>query len=160
MLHEPEFWVAVAFVIFVALVYKPAAKYIAQALDDRAGRIKSDLDRAAELRAEAEKLLAEYQKKQREALREAEGIVAQAKADAERLSAQAAADLDAALKRREQQALQRIAQAEQQATAEIRAAAVDIAMAAAGKLIEGKLDAGRQDALIDGAIRELQGKLN
>src|SRR6185437_3719427 len=129
-------------------------------LDDRAEKIRLDLDRAAKLRTDAQALLAEYQQKQRDALKEAEAILAQAKADAERLSAQAAADLDASLKRREQMALQRIAQAEQQALTEVRAAAVDIAIAAAGKLLTDKLDAGRQHALIEGAIKDLQGKLN
>jgi F-type H+-transporting ATPase subunit b len=86
--------------------------------------------------------------------------MAQARAEAERLSKQGAADLDAALKRREQMAMQRIAQAEQQAMAEVRAAAVDLAVAAAGKLLSEKLDAGKQDALIDGAIKDLQGRLN
>ncbi len=160
MLHEPEFWVAVAFVIFVVLAWKPLAKMVTAGLDDRSNKIRTDLERAAKLREEAQALLADYQKKQRDALKDAESIVAAAKAEAERLSAQAAADLETTLKRREQLALQRIAQAEQQALADVRAAAVDVAMAAAGKLLSEKLDPARQDALIEGAIKELQGKLN
>jgi F-type H+-transporting ATPase subunit b len=160
MFHEPEFWILVAFVAVIVLLWKPAGRAIGKALDDRSEKIKLDLERAAKLRTDAQALLAEYQQKQRDALKEAEAIMAQAKADAERLSRQAAADLEASLKRREQMALQRIAQAEQQALAEVRAAAVDIAVAAAGKLLGEKLDTARQDALIDGAIKELQGKLN
>ncbi len=160
MLHDPEFWILVAFVVVIVLLWKPASRAITKALDDRALKIKSDLERAAKLRTDAQALLAEYQQKQKDALKEAEAIMAQAKADAERLSAQAAADLEASLKRREQMALQRIAQAEQQALADVRAAAVDIAIAATGKLLSDKLDAGKQEALVDGAIKELQGKLN
>jgi F-type H+-transporting ATPase subunit b len=160
MFHEPEFWILVAFVAVIVLLWKPAGRSLTKALDDRAEKIKIDLERAAKLRTDAQALLAEYQQKQRDALKEAETIMAQAKADAERLSQQAAADLEASLKRREQMALQRIAQAEQQALAEVRAAAVDIAIAATGKLLGEKLDAAKQDALIDGAIKELQGKLN
>lgn len=159
-LRDPEFWIMVAFVVVIVLLWKPAGRTITKALDDRAEKIRLDLDRAAKLRTDAQALLAEYQQKQRDALKEAEAILAQAKVDAERLSAQAAADLDASLKRREQMALQRIAQAEQQALAEVRAAAVDIAIAATGKLLAEKLDAAKQDALVDGAIKELQGKLN
>jgi len=159
-LRDPEFWILVAFVVVIALLWKPMSRTITKALDDRAEKIRLDLDRAAKLRTDAQALLAEYQQKQRDALKEAEAILAQAKADAERLSAQAAADLEATLKRREQMALQRIAQAEQQALAEVRGAAVDIAIAAAGKLLSEKLDAAKQDALVDGAIKELQGKLN
>jgi len=159
-LRDPEFWILVAFVVVIVLLWKPAGRAVTKALDDRAEKIRLDLDRAAKLRTDAQALLAEYQQKQRDALKDAEAILAQAKADAERLSAQAAADLDASLKRREQMALQRIAQAEQQALAEVRAAAVDIAIAATGKLLAEKLDAAKQDALVDGAIKELQGKLN
>lgn len=160
MFHEPEFWILVAFVAVIVLLWKPAGRAIGKALDDRSAKIKLDLERAAKLRTDAQALLAEYQQKQRDALKEAEAIMAQARADAERLSRQAAADLEASLKRREQMALQRIAQAEQQALAEVRAAAVDIAIAATGKLLGEKLDAAKQDALIDGAIKELHGKLN
>jgi F-type H+-transporting ATPase subunit b len=160
MLHDPTFWVLVSFVIFVALVWKPGSKAVAQMLDDRAEKIRSDLEKAAKLREEAQALFAEYQKKQRDALKDAEAIVAAAKAEAEALSKQAVADLEASLKRREQLALQRIAQAEVQATADVRAAAVDLAMAATRKILTDKLDAGRQDALVDAAIKELPSKLN
>lgn len=159
-LHDPEFWILVAFVAVIVLVWKPASRALTKSLDERADKIRADLERAAKLRTDAQALLAEYQQKQRDALKEAEAIMAQAKADAERLSAQAAADLEASLKRREQMALQRIAQAEQQALAEVRAAAVDIAIAATGKLLAEKLDPAKQDTLVDSAIKELQGKLN
>jgi F-type H+-transporting ATPase subunit b len=160
MLSDPTFWVLVAFVIFVALVWKPGSRMVAQMLDERSEKIRSDLDKAAKLREEAQALLAEYQKKQREALKDAEAIVAAAKAEAEALSKQAAADLETSLKRREQLALQRIAQAEAQALTDVRAAAVDLAMQATRKILTDKLDAGRQDALIDSAIKELPAKLN
>lgn len=160
MFSDPTFWVLVAFVIFVALVWKPGAKAVTQMLDDRAEKIRSDLDKAAKLREDAQALFAEYQKKQRDALQEAQAIVASAKAEAERLSAQAAADLETSLKRREQLALQRIAQAEQQAMADVRAAAVDLAMSATRKLLTEKVDTVRHEALIEGAIKELPGKLN
>ena len=160
MLSDPTFWVLVYFVIFVALVWKPGSKAVAQMLDDRAEKIRSDIEKAARLRYEAQALFAEYQKKQRDALKDAEAIVAAARAEAKALSKQAASDLETSLKRREQLALQRIAQAEAQATADVRAAAVDLAVAATRKILTEKLDAGRQDALVDAAIKELPGKLN
>lgn len=160
MFTNPSFWVGVAFVIFVVAVWKPISKMLTQALDERAERIRSDLDKAAKLREEAQALLAEYQKKQRDALKDAEAIIAAARAEAEALSKQAAADLETSLKRREQLALQRISQAEAQALTDVRAAAVDLAMQATRKILTEKLDAGRQDALIDSAIKELPAKLN
>lgn len=161
MLSDPTFWVLVAFVLFLGLLwYLKVPGAVTKLLDDRAEKIRSDLDKAAKLREDAQALFADYQKKQRDALQEAKAIMASAKAEAERLSAQAAADLEASLKRREQLALQRIAQAEQQAMADVRAAAVDLALAATQKLLAEKIDKAGHEALIDGAIKELPGKLN
>lgn len=159
-LGEPEFWVAVAFVIFVALIWKPASRAIVTALDARAARIEKELNQAASLREEAQALLAQYQRKQRDAVKQADEILEHARVEAERLSRQAAKDLEATLARREKLAMQRIAQAEQQAVVEVRAAAVDVAIAAAEKLLAEKIDAGKADALIDQAIRQLPAKLH
>jgi F-type H+-transporting ATPase subunit b len=159
-LGEPEFWVAVAFVIFVALIWKPASRAIVSALDARASRIEKELNQAASLREEAQALLAQYQRKQRDAIKQADEILEHARVEAERLSRQAAKDLEATLARREKLAMQRIAQAEQQAVVEVRAAAVDVAIAAAEKLLAEKIDAGKADALIDQAIRQLPAKLH
>ena len=159
-LTSPETWVAAAFILFVVLVWKPVSKVVVSALDDRAARIEKELSEATRLRDEAQALLTQYQQKHRDALKEAEGIVAQARSEAERLSQQAARDLEAALKRREELALQRIAQAEQQAAADVRAAAVDVAIAATQRLLKEKVDGAKGDALIDQAIKELPAKLH
>jgi F-type H+-transporting ATPase subunit b len=158
MFSEPEFWVAVAFVVFVVAVFKPAAAAINGALDARAAKIRADLDQAAKLRAEA--LLADYEKRRAAADKEAAAIVAHAKAEAERMAAEAQSELETALKRREQLALQRIAQAEASALGEVRAAAVDAAIKAAAKLIADKMDATTAGGLVDRAIADLPKRLN
>jgi F-type H+-transporting ATPase subunit b len=159
-LTSPETWVAAAFIVFVVLVWKPAQKAIVSALDDRSARIGKELSEAGRLREEAQALLTQYQAKHRDAMKEAETILAHARSEAERLSQQAVRDLKASLKRREELALQRIAQAEQQAAADVRAAAVDVAVAATERLLRDKLDGAKGDALIDQAIKELPGKLH
>ena len=163
-MHEfftsPETWVALAFLVFVALVWKPTQKAILAALDDRSARIAKELNEAARLRDEAQALLTQYQAKHRDALKEAEAIVAHARGEAERLGQQAARDIETSLKRREELAMQRIAQAEQQAAADVRTAAVDVAIAATERLLRDKLDGAKGDALIDEAIKELPGKLH
>ena len=98
---DPEFWVAVAAAIFIAVVWKPARKALIGSLDERAARIRDELDEARRLRDEAEQLLAEYQRKQREAAAEAEAIIAHAREEAERIAAQSARDLEQALARRQ-----------------------------------------------------------
>jgi hypothetical protein len=96
LLADVHFWEAVAFFLAVALVWKKASAAINAALDQRAAKIREELDQARRLREEAQQTLANYQRKQRDALKEAEKIIEHAKAEAERLGAQAARDLEAA----------------------------------------------------------------
>jgi F-type H+-transporting ATPase subunit b len=153
------FWVLVAFVLFIAIVWWKAGKSITGALDARAARIKQEIDQAEKLREEAQALLADYQRKQRDALAEAAGMIRQAEDEAKRLRAKAEAELDAALKRRERQALDRIAQAEAQALAEVRNLAADLAIAATRRVLVERLDAAQANALIDDAIAEVPKRL-
>jgi F-type H+-transporting ATPase subunit b len=159
-LSNPETWVAIAFIIFVVLAGKPLVRMVGTTLDARAARIKAELDEARALRDEAQKLLADYQKKQQEAMRDAEAIVRQARGEAERLKTEAAANLDAAFARREKMAMDKIAQAEAQAIADVRNHAIDVAVAAAEQLLKSKTDAQRGERMIDSAIAELERKLN
>lgn len=154
-----EFWVLVAFLAFMAAVIWKARGAMMGSLDNRAKRIRHDIDEAQRLRDEAQGLLAEYQKKQREALGEAEAMVRQAEDEAKRLRARAEADLAASLKRREQQALDRIAQAEAQAVAEVRNLAADLAVAATQRLLTEKLDSAQAEGLVSAAIADLPKRL-
>lgn len=160
LINNPETWVAIAFVIFVVLAGRPIGRGIGKALDARAARIKAELDEAKSLRDEAQKLLADFQRKQQAAIREAEAIIAHAREEAKRLTLEAAANLDAAFARREKMAADKIAQAEAQAIAEVRNHAIDVAVAAAEQLLKSKTDAQRGERLIDSAIAELERKLN
>ena len=157
---DASFWVAVAFVLFVALIGKRGYKFITEGLDKRAGRIKTELDEAVRLREEAQALLAGYQRKQRDAVRDAEEIVERAKREATRIAEQAEEDLAAALERRTRLAEVKISQAEAQALAEVRDQAVDMALAATRRLLAENLDQSRAETLIDEAIAELGDKLN
>jgi F-type H+-transporting ATPase subunit b len=159
-LSDPSTWVAAGFIIFVAGVWKPASKLIGDSLDARADRIRKSIDEAQKLREEAQDMLADAERKHRDALREAEEIMARANRESERLAREAAAKLEADLKRREEQAIDRIVQAERSATAEVRAAAVDIAVQATRALLEQKLDDAAHQQLVEAAIRELPSKLN
>jgi F-type H+-transporting ATPase subunit b len=160
LLQSAEFWVAVAFVIFVIFMLWKATKPMMAALDARAERIKTELDEAKRLREEAQKLLAEYQRKERDAAKEAEAMLHHAREEATRLREKAAEDLKASVKRREQQALDRIAQAEAQAEAQVRAQAVDLAVAATRQILAEKLDETQAARLVDEALKDLPGKLN
>ena len=158
--HNPEFWVAIAFVIAFAFLAWTATPVMARMLDGRAAKIKTDLEEAAKLRNDARRTLAEFQQKQRDALKEAEAIVAQAKLEAERVAQTAERDLAAALERREQQAVEKISLAEAKALAEVRHQAVDVAIAAVRRILADDLSAARKSSLIDDAITDLSKRLN
>lgn len=156
----PEFWVAVAFVLFVIGVGRPIWRIAVTALDGRAEAIRTELNEAQRLREEAQHTLAEYQRKQRNALQEAEDIIAEAKVEAARISAASQERTDALLKRREQQAIDMIAAAEARAVAEVRALAADVAIDATRRMLLDKVEGEKGNALIDEAIREVPQKLN
>lgn len=160
LLQSAEFWVLVAFIILVGALAKKIWAVLTAGLDGRAARIKAQLDEAEKLREDAQSLLAEYQRKQRAAAEETAGILAQAKAEAERIRKQAQAELEQALKRREQQAFEKIAQAEAEALGEVRNQAVELAMAASRRLLAENLDEERAARLVDDAIKDLSDRLH
>ena len=161
MLRTAEFWVAVSFVGFLAiLVYYKIPALVAKALDDRAAAIRKELDEARRLREEAQSLLNDYQKKHRNAGREAEAITEQARRDAEAYAKETRAALAETLERRTRQAEEKIARAEAQAVDDVRAAAVDTALAAAERILREKAAGAAGAALVDEGIRNLKGRLN
>jgi len=163
MLHlfgDAEFWVLLAVVIFLVLVWKPGRQAIVGALDARAERIRQELDAARGLREEAQQALAAYQKRQQEGAAEAQSIIAHAKEEAERIAAQSLRDLDEALRRRQVLAQERIAQEEAKALSEIRSIAVDVAISAARQVIAASLDERRGATLIDDAIAAIPHQLH
>jgi F-type H+-transporting ATPase subunit b len=156
---DPEFWVLLAVVIFAIVVWKPVRRAVTGTLDERATRIRGELEEARKLRDEAEQLLADYRQKEREAAADAQAIIAHARDEAERIAAQSARDLQQSLERRQRLAEERIAQAEAKALDEIRAAAVDVAIAAAREVIVSELDERRGGAMLDAAIAALPQRL-
>jgi F-type H+-transporting ATPase subunit b len=161
MIYAPEFWVAVSFLAFVGVLIKfGVPSLITKALDDRADAVRKELDQARRLREEAQDLLADYQRKQRAADEEARAIIDQARREAEAMKAESARSLTEQIERRTRLAEEKIARAEAQAVSEVRAAAVDVAMSAAERLIADKLKADGGADLVNRSIRDLKGKLN
>ena len=158
---DATFWVGAAFVLFLGiLVYLKVPGMLTGVLDERAKKISDDLDQARELREEAQVLLATYQRKQRDALKEAEEIIAHAKEEAMREAEQAEKKLEEAIARRQQAALNKIALAEAQAENEVRDTAIELAIAAATAVVAQQVRGDRADVLVDIAIQDLRRHLN
>jgi len=161
MLQDAETWVAIGFLIFVGvLIYVGLPKMIVGALDARARRVQDELDEARRLKEEAQKLLAEYQGKQQQAESEAASIIAGAKAEAERIAAESHAKMEDFVARRTKMAETKIAQAEAQALADVRAAAAEAAVTAAEKILTDAVKGKVAEDLIARGISDVKTKLN
>jgi F-type H+-transporting ATPase subunit b len=161
MFASPELWVLVSFVLFLALlVYYKIPNKVAKALDDRADRIKAELEEARRLREEAQSILSDYQRKQRDAEKEVEDIIALARREAQFYDAESNKSLNETLQRRVKLAEEKIARAEEQAVQDIRSKSVDAAVAAALTLIARELKGKSAEDLVTKSIRDVSAKLN
>jgi F-type H+-transporting ATPase subunit b len=158
--HAPTFWVAVAFVILIGLLFKPVWRFATTTLDAKIAEIQTRIEEATLLREEAQNLLAATKRQLTEAEKEGEDIIAAAREEAQTLRQRMTDDLEAALKRREKQAVDRIAQAEADATSEVRAVAADLAIDATRTLLGNEAQGDKAASLIDDAIQDLPNKLN
>ena len=160
-MFEPETWVAVAFIILMGVfVWLGVHRTVLTALDHRADRIKAELDDARKLKDEAAKVLAEYKARRATAEREAADIVANAKAEAERIAADAKTKMEDFVARRTKTAESKIAMAEAQALADVRAAAADAAVQAASTILSQSVKGSLADDLLAKGIAEVRQKLN
>lgn len=158
---DATFWATVALAIFIAaLVYLKIPGKLTGALDSRADRIRRELDEARRLREEAQSILADYQRKRREAEAEAESILALAQAEADRMTREASTALEEMIVRRTAAAEAKIAQAEGQAIAAVRARATDVAIAAAEVLLSAKVKGEVADRLVADGIETAKQRLN
>ncbi|MEP1231072.1 MAG: F0F1 ATP synthase subunit B [Litorimonas sp.] len=158
---DSKLWVLIPLLLFFALIIKKGAHTaIGEALDERAEKIKTELDEAKRLREEAQALLASYQRKQKEAEAQAENIIKQARSDAENMAAQARQDLSERLERRAAQAEAKIATAETKAMADVKARAADMALATAEKLLRSEVSAAKHAELVKTGVKQIGKSFN
>ncbi|MAS06165.1 MAG: ATP synthase F0 subunit B [Ahrensia sp.] len=158
---DATFWALVALIIFLAVVvYLKVPGMIGKSLDDRAEKIRNELEEARKLREEAQALLAEYQKKRKEAEKEAGDIVDAAKREAEMITTEAKQKTEEYVARRTALAEQKIAQAEADAMDEVRGSAVDMALAAATKIIGDKVTGDTATDLFKKSLDEVKTRMN
>lgn len=161
MLASTDFWVIVSFVLFFAIVfYLKVPGMINKALDDRSDKIRRELDEARRLREEAQAVLADYQRRAREAEEEAKSIIDQSRREAEALEAETEIKLKDSLERRTRLAEEKIARAEAQAIDDVRSTAIDVAVAAAEAILKEKSGGDKGNALIEDGIRKASTHLN
>lgn len=149
MFSNPTFWVGVGFTLFLGLLgYMGVFKTLMSSLDQRADKIKTDLDQAERLRKDAEALLKTYKTKQKEAEKEAAEIVKAAEDEAARITKEAEVKLKELVERSTKAAEQKIAMAEADAFAQVKSAATQAAVAAAESILTERFSGkGGQEGL-------------
>jgi len=158
---DATFWATIALAIFLGVVfYFKVPAMITKSLDERANRIRAELEEARKLREEAQQLLAEYQRKRKDAEKDAGDIVAAAKREADALVSEAKRKTEDYVTRRTALAEQEIVQAERDAINEVRSSAVDIAVEAARSILATKVDARTGADLFKASLQDVKSKLN
>lgn len=160
-LGNSDFVVLIAFILFIGvLMYFKVPGMLGKMLDDRSEAIRRELDEARALREEAQTVLADFERKQKEVEEQAAHIVSQAKADAEAAAVEARAELERSIARRLQSAEDQIASAEAGAVKQVRDRAVEVAIASARDVIASGM--GKSDAadLIEQSIQTVDAKLH
>ncbi|OQP85941.1 ATP F0F1 synthase subunit B [Rhizobium rhizosphaerae] len=155
------FWAFVGLILFLALiVYLKVPGMMAKALDERSARITEELAEAKRLRQEAQALLTEYQRKRKDAEAEAAALVAAAEREALAITAEAKQKSDEFVARRTALSEMKIKQAETDAINAVRATAVDLAIAAAERVIGQQVSASTDGALFAKSLGDVKARLN
>lgn len=160
ILQDTNTWVIVSFVLFFLLVAWKGRSAIANAIDGRIERIRSEIAQAEQLKEEATSKLAELKRAQRDATDQAAAIVENAKNETKTMKKEQDARFKEAMERREKQAMDKIAQAEANAIAEVRSLAVDMAIAATTQVLKDRMGGKEGDKAIDDAIAALPTKFH
>ena len=160
VLDNPALWVAISFVLFLALIARPAWRFVIQSIDNKIEEIKNKIEEATGLREEAQDILAANKRKIVDAEKEAGEIIAQAREEAQVLKARLTEELEEVLKRRQQIATDRVSQAEADAVEAVRLLTVDIALNATEQILAEKIKGEKGKRLINNSIKELPKKLN
>jgi F-type H+-transporting ATPase subunit b len=148
-------WVALAFVIFVVFVFKNAKTALLGMIDGRIAEIKNDIKTAENLRFEAQELVAQYKRKQKDILKDADAMLASSKKQAEELTKNISIETERTITLRDHQLKERIARIEEKAVTEIRQQITDVATTATLEIITGKLGKKENDALIAQTIQSI-----
>ena len=158
--HDTGIWVAISFIIFAVIAFKLGRNSVLGALDSKIAAVKTEIETAERLRVEAQELLAQYQRKQRDAEKEAQTILSKAQEQAKLLQKNAETDLAELMERRETQLAERLRRLEENAVAEIQNHAADLAVAATTEMIIQTLDEKTNTKLNEDTIKSLSKHLN
>ena len=152
-------WVLIAFILFFVLVGKKLWSALTTNLDQRKKMIENELNEAKKLREEAQAELNASLKKQKEINKQVLDIINDAKSTAKQIEADALKKSDIIIKRKEEQAKQKINNAQVEALNNIKNISAELSVKSAKKYIQNELDSKIQKALYSDSKQKLKEKL-
>ena len=155
MFSDPQFWVAVAFVTFIAAIFNPVRKILTNNLDAQINDIRNKIDEAENLKNETQKTLSEIKKRQNDVQIEIQDIHKDAEKKVKQLEENAEAKLKDQIAKRQVLAEAKIDQLTRDANNLIQSHISSTAIAATISLLQQKLNNQEQQKLIDKSIEEL-----
>lgn len=160
LLNDAQVWYLLSFLVFVVIAFRFGKSSFLNTIDSRIAEIQKEISTAESLRVEAQEMLAQYQRKQRDALQDAEKIINDAKEQAKEAQKQAEQSLKESMKRREAQLQDRLKRMEQNAIQEIQSHAADLAINAAKEIITETLDKKAGEKLVDQSIKNVANNIH
>lgn len=154
-LQDTNSWVLISFIIFMALLILKGGKVISSILDMKIVTIQKEIESAEAMRVEAQELLAQYQRKNREAEKQTEEIITSAKKRVDAMKKEAQADIKQDMQRREQLLEQRIKMMEERAITDIQNHASHLTLAATKEIIMSSMSQKENDRLNKEVLSEL-----
>ena len=157
MLEKDATWVAIGFILFILmLIYFKVPGQITKILDNRAEKIKNELDEARKLREEAQAILADFQKKNNEAEKSAKALIDEAKKVAKNYEKEAKLKFEESLERRKKLLDEKLKRAEVEALNQIKNDITDIVFDAIDKTLSNdNINKDASDKIIDSGIKEI-----
>lgn len=150
--QSAEFWVAMSFVLVVVGLARPIGKVMHSLLQKRGENIAERISSAATLKEDAQKLLAQYEKKYREAEQEAQEILSRSEKEINFFKKESMSKLEAEMANKERDAKARIAAAQDKAVKEISAMTSEVTIKAVKDVLRRQLTEKEIDRLIDESI--------
>ena len=155
MFSDPQFWVFIAFVIFVAIIFKPIKKIFTSSLDNKIKTIKNNIDQAEKIKNEAQNTLSQIKKRQNDVKLETEEIQNKAKEKLAKIEKIFSQKLSEQIKKRNELAKIKIEQIVRDTNLQIQNYIVQNAIKTTVLLLEKKLDQKEKQKLINDSVSEL-----
>ena len=159
MYFDETAWVAIAFLLFFVLVWKKGKKAILSLLDERSLLIEKELNEAKSLKEEALEELRLALQNQKNVSDEAENLIKNAKETAKKIQEEANLKSIEMIKRKEEQAKQKINNAQVEALNNIKNISAELSVKSAKVYIQNELDSKIQKALYSDSKQKLKEKL-